>query len=196
MTATYFQTMFGDAARALQERAGSRSAYARAEAGGGGDALTEREISFLEARDSFYMASVTEDGWPYVQHRGGPAGFVKVIGPRRISFADYPGNRQYISVGNLATDDRVSLFFMDYVARRRLKLIGHAHVADVDAALTEAHEPAERVIVVNIVGYDWNCPQHITQRFPAPEIAPVLEGLREENARLRAELARLKGGME
>ena len=199
MTTGYFQTLFGDAARHLQEQAGSRESYARMEARGGegADAFTEKEIAFLERRDSFYMASVTADGWPYVQHRGGQAGFVKIVGPQRIAFADYPGNRQYISLGNLATDDRVALFFMDYPARRRLKLIGHAKkVATQEAMIApgqiEASGGADQALIVDVVGFDWNCPQYITQRFSLAEIGPEIGTLRDENAMLRAELARLR----
>jgi len=198
MTAAYFQTLFGDAARALQVEAGSRDAYARMEAraGEGADAFTEKEIAFLERRDSFYMASVTADGWPYVQHRGGPAGFVKVLGPQRIGFADYPGNRQYISLGNVDGDDRVALFFMDYPARRRLKLIGHAKRVTPGEAMIDPADGAESALIVDVVGFDWNCPKYITPRFTLADIGPGIEALRDENARLRAELARYKGGQE
>ena len=196
MTTAYYQTLFGDAARHLQEEAGSRASYARVEARGGegADAFSEKEIAFLERRDSFYMASVTADGWPYVQHRGGPAGFVKVLGPQRIAFADYPGNRQYISLGNVATDDRVALFFMDYPARRRLKLIGHARMVPAQEAMIAPAEGAEQALIVDVVGFDWNCPQYITQRFSLAELGPEIDALREENATLRAELARLRKG--
>jgi len=195
MTANYLHTLFGDAARHLQEEAGSRTAYARMEArsGPGADAFTEKEIGFLERRDSFYMASVTADGWPYVQHRGGMPGFVRVLGPQRIGFADYPGNRQYISLGNIEGDDRVALFFMDYPARRRLKLIGHAKRVPAEDAMIVTEDGVDSALVVDIVGFDWNCPQYITQRFTLGELGPEIDALRDENATLRAELARLKG---
>lgn len=199
MAAAFLHTMFGPGARALQEAAGSRASYARMEAGAGEmDALTDREADFIAARDSFYMASVSEDGWPYVQHRGGPAGFLRRIGGNRIGFADYRGNRQYLSAAHLAADDRVSLFLMDYPNRRRLKLIGHARSSDdptVIAALTVkgyAAEP-ERAFLIDVTGFDWNCPQHITPRFTAAEIEHGLQPVHAELARLRARIAELEG---
>lgn len=198
MAATYLHTLFGPGARALQEAAGSRAAYARMEAGGDIDWLTDREVDFITARDSFYMASVSEDGWPYVQHRGGPAGFLKRIAGNRIGFADYRGNKQYLSTANLAADDRVALFLMDYPNRRRLKLIGHARSSDDPAdiaALTSPDYPAEveRAFVIDVTGFDWNCPQHITPRFTEAEIRQASQPLIDEVARLRARIAELEG---
>ena len=194
--------MFGDAARALQEAAGSRSGYAAREAAtepGRPDEMTERELAFLAARDSLYMASAGPDGWPYVQHRGGPAGFVSSLGGNLIGFAEYPGNRQFISLGNVAERRRVSLFCMDYPARRRLKLIAHARLvtASEDATLIArlshpAAPPAEAGLVLDVVGFDWNCPKYIEPRFTRAQIAGELAPLVAENASLRAELARLK----
>jgi predicted pyridoxine 5'-phosphate oxidase superfamily flavin-nucleotide-binding protein len=199
MAQTYLHTMFGPRARALQEAAGSRASYARMEADAGdADILTDRELGFIAARDSFYMASISEDGWPYVQHRGGPAGFLRQIAGNRIGFADYRGNRQYLSAANLAADDRVSLFLMDYPNRRRLKLIGHAHTSDDAADIAAlmvpdyAAEP-ERALVIDVIGFDWNCPQHITPRFTEAEIAQGTQPLRDELARLRARVAELEG---
>ena len=200
MSRAYFHHLFGDAARSLQEQAGSRASYARREAapGDGPDLLTERELAFLAARDSIYLASVTADGWPYMQHRGGPPGFLRSLGDNRLAFADYPGNRQYISLGNVIARSRVALFAMDYPARRRLKLIGHARVAgaadEPDLVARASHPdapPAEAALVVEVVGYDWNCPQFIEPRFTRAEIETGLQPLLAENARLRAELARL-----
>ncbi len=194
--------MFGDTARALQEAAGSRGSYAAREAGAapdGWDQLTERELAFLAARDSVYMASVGPDDWPYVQHRGGPAGFVRSLGGNLLGLADYPGNRQFISLGNVAERGRVSLFCMDYPARRRLKLMAQAWLVTAagDAALVAALShpaapPAETGLVLDVVGFDWNCPQHIEPRFTRAQIAHELAPLLEENAALRAELARLR----
>lgn len=199
MTATFLHTMFGPGARALQERAGSRSSYTRMEASAGAaDVLTDREVEFITARDSFYMASVTEDGWPYVQHRGGPPGFLRQIAGNRIGFADYRGNRQYLSTANLAADDRVALFLMDYPNRRRLKLIGHARStedpADIAALMIPdyAAEP-ERAFVIDVLGFDWNCPQHITPRFTEAEIKRGTQPLLDELARLQARVAELEG---
>jgi predicted pyridoxine 5'-phosphate oxidase superfamily flavin-nucleotide-binding protein len=198
MAATYLHTMFGPGARALQEAAGSRASYARMEANAGVDSLTAREDEFIAARDSFYMASVTEDGWPYVQHRGGPPGFLRRIGGNRIGFADFRGNRQYLSAANLAADDRVSLFLMDYPNRRRLKLIGHARGSDDPADIVAlmvpdyAAEP-ERAFVIDVIGFDWNCPQHITPRFTEAEVRDGVQPLLDETARLRARIAELEG---
>ena len=132
--------------------------------------LGERETGFLAARDSFYLATVSETGWPYVQHRGGPRGFLQVVSPTRISFPDFSGNRQYISVGNAAKDDRASMIVMDYVNRRRLKLLGRLrfHEPD-DASLTRYGARVERVAVFDVESFDWNCPQHITPRYTQAE---------------------------
>lgn len=156
------------------------------------DPLGPREAEFIAERDSFYMASIGEAGWPYVQHRGGPAGFLRVVSPTRLAFADYGGNRQLVTTGNLAVDDRVSLFLMDYAHRRRLKILGHAHVADArehpellaELAVEEGAE-VERVVTIAVVSFDWNCPQHITQRFTAAEVLSVVEPLQREIERLR-----------
>ncbi|MET0569452.1 MAG: pyridoxamine 5'-phosphate oxidase family protein [Hyphomicrobiaceae bacterium] len=199
MAATFLHTMFGPGSRALQEAAGSRESYARMEANAGDrDVLTARETDFICARDSFYMASVSEHGWPYVQHRGGTAGFLRPIGGNRIGFADFTGNRQYLSAANLAADDRVSLFLMDYPNRRRLKLIGHARGSDDPADIAAlmipgyAAEP-ERAFLIDVVGFDWPCPQHITPRFTQAEIQQGTQPLLDELARLRARVAELEG---
>ncbi|KKC25688.1 pyridoxamine 5'-phosphate oxidase family protein [Sphingomonas sp. SRS2] len=199
MAQTFLHAMFGPGSRARQEAAGSRSSYGRMEDGAGElDLLTDREADFIAARDSFYMASVSEDGWPYVQHRGGPGGFLRRIGGNRIGFADYRGNRQYLSAAYLAADDRVSLFLMDYPNRRRLKLIGHAYgsedPADIAALMTPGYaaEP-ERAFLIDVVGFDWNCPQHITPRFTEAEVARETRPLLDELARLRARVAELEG---
>jgi hypothetical protein len=199
MAATFLHTMFGPGSRALQEVAGSRASYARMEANAGEqDLLTDREIAFMAARDSFYIASVSEHGWPYVQHRGGRAGFLRHIANNRIGFADYRGNRQYLSTANLAADDRVALFVMDYGNRRRLKLIGLAHSSDdpgMIGALTTPGGDAtpERVFVIDVVGLDWNCPQYITPRFTEAEIESASRPLLDELSRLRARIAELEG---
>ena len=200
MAQTFLHTMFGPGSRALQEAAGSRASYARMEAGAGElDWLTDREMDFIAARDSFYMASVSEDGWPYIQHRGGPAGFLRRIGGNRIGFADYRGNRQYLSTAYLTADDRVALFLMDYANRRRLKLIGHAHISDDPAVIAQLMPPdyaaeAERAFLIDVVGFDWNCSQHITPRFTEAEVRRGSQPLLDELARLRARVAELEGG--
>jgi predicted pyridoxine 5'-phosphate oxidase superfamily flavin-nucleotide-binding protein len=146
----------------------------------GNAALGEREAEFLEHADSFVLATVSETGWPYVQHRGGPRGFVKIVSPRRIAFADFRGNKQYVSAGNAVNSDRAALIFVDYAERRRLKLFGHLRfidVADADPALLRQVElpgyraHVERVALIDVVAFDWNCPQHIPQRFALDDIA-------------------------
>ena len=164
------------------------------------DILTAEEIDFIRARDSFYMATVTENGWPYVQHRGGPAGFLRVLDPHTLAFADYRGNRQMLSTGNLAENDRVALFLMDYPGRTRLKIIGHAAVKDAreDPELVEqlagpqGRRLVERLFIINVAGFDWNCPAHITPRYTAAEIEEVIAPLKRRIAELEAALGQSK----
>jgi predicted pyridoxine 5'-phosphate oxidase superfamily flavin-nucleotide-binding protein len=202
MARNYVHTLFTDQARAMQAADGSREAYARMEEGADGspDLITEKEALFIAARDSFYLASVTPEGWPYVQHRGGPAGFLKVLEGNRLGFADFRGNRQHVSTSNLIADPRVSLFLIDYPNRRRLKVLGHARIA------TAAEEPGllgrlmpehykalpERAYLIDVIGYDWNCPQHITPRFTEAELASALKPMTDELTRLRAENEQLR----
>ena len=174
----FARTAFTDAVKKQQEKHGSRRQYQRMEqAADVADTLGEFEKEFLESRDHFYMASTGETGWPYVQHRGGPAGFVKVLDDRTIAFADFAGNKQYISVGNLTKDNRVALLFMDYARQARLKILARVDVVEDDAALLAKlalpgyKAKVERAMVARIEAFDWNCPQHITPRFTAQEIA-------------------------
>jgi uncharacterized protein len=202
MAQNYVHTLFTDAARAMQEADGSRPSYARMEEGADGtpDAITEKEAEFIAARDSFYIASITDKGWPYVQHRGGPAGFLRVLPGNRLGFADYRGNRQHVSTTNLVAEPRVSLFLMDYPNRRRLKLLGLARIvtAEDDPALVTSLMPdgykavPERAYVIDVVGFDWNCPQHITPRFTREEIAAAVQPLTTEINQLRAEVETLR----
>ena len=159
----YTQIAFTPAVKAIQEQQGSRKSYARLEQDEprAPDALGEDEAEFIAARDSFYMATVSETGWPYLQHRGGPVGFVRVLDEHTLAFPDFRGNRQYISRGNLEGDDRVALIFMDYPNRRRLKLLGHGSVTEV---------AGERMFTIRVEGFDWNCPQHITPRYTVAEL--------------------------
>lgn len=182
---SYGQVMFGAAAKKLQEQHGSRAAYERLAAlGENYEKLRVSEKVFVEDRDSFYIASVTADGWPYVQHRGGPAGFLKVIDDKTLAFADFAGNKQYVTTGNFATDDKVSLFLMDYALQARLKVIGHARIVELgqdpqlEARVTMPQYKAktERVVVIDIVAFDWNCSQHITQRWTREEWKKGPEG--------------------
>ena len=202
MAQNYRHTLFDDAVKALQEQHGSRASYAKMDAGADGtpDTLTPREIAFIEERDSFYMASVNPEGWPYMQHRGGPADFLRHIDGNRIGFADYRGNKQYISTANLAHNDRVSLFLMDYPNRERLKLIGHARSIERDegpelvASLMPAgyRAVAERAFLIDVIGWEWNCSQHITPRFTEAEISAAIKPMAAELNQLRAELAALR----
>lgn len=162
------------------------------------DGFTDEEAAFIAARDSFYMATTNSDGWPYLQHRGGPEGFLKVLGPHQLGFADFKGNRQMLSTGHLAGDDRVALFLMDYPRRERLKILGHARVLDAreNPALADEFSPApelrskiERLFVIDVVSFDWNCPQHITPRFTEAEIAAHVAPLHTRIAELEAALA-------
>ena len=161
------------------------------------DTLTQDEAYFIASRDSFYMGTVSETGWPYVQHRGGPSGFVKVLGPNLIGFADFKGNRQLVSTGNLDITDRVALFMMDYPHRTRLKLLGHARVLDArehpelldQLAPEPLRNKVERFFLVQIISYDWNCPQYITPRFTAAEVQMHTAALKARIAELEAQLA-------
>ncbi|MGE0744807.1 MAG: pyridoxamine 5'-phosphate oxidase family protein [Rhodospirillales bacterium] len=195
----FAEIAFTPTVKMLQERLGSRASYARMESGP--DAVNRHlgaeEAGFIAARDSFYMATVGETGWPYVQHRGGPAGFVRVLDQDTIGFADFRGNRQYVSVGNLMTDDRVSLFFMDYANKARLKLLGRATIVGPDdrETLSRLEMPdyrarVERGLLITIAGFDWNCPQHITERIAIDDARAMVEPLTARIAELEAELAR------
>jgi predicted pyridoxine 5'-phosphate oxidase superfamily flavin-nucleotide-binding protein len=165
------------------------------------DRFGARETAFIAARDSFYLASISETGWPYVQHRGGPPGFLALIDDRTLAFADYRGNRQYISTGNVAANDRVSLILVDYPQRARLKIYAHAEQVDLaaDPALTaRVTDPAykarlERIFRLRLVAFDWNCPQHITPRYTDQEVAHAIAPLRDRLAALEAENAALRG---
>jgi predicted pyridoxine 5'-phosphate oxidase superfamily flavin-nucleotide-binding protein len=161
------------------------------------DILTAEETDFLAARDSFYMATVTEDGWPYVQHRGGPPGFLKVLGPNRLGFADFGGNRQILSTGNLAVIDRVALFLMDYPRKERLKLLGHARVLDAREhpqladQLTpgpDLRDKVERLFLIDVIAFDWNCPKYITPRYTEAEVEIAVAPLKRRIAELEAQL--------
>ncbi len=192
----------------LQEQHGSRAQYERIEGSGATqDRLTDVEREFLAQRDSFYLATTGATGWPYVQHRGGPKGFLKVIDDMTVAFADLRGNRQYISTGNLMSDDRVAMIFVDYPRQARLKLLGHVAIFEgpqADAWLEQVRMPEyrfviERVFVIRVAAFDWNCPQHITPRYTKSEIGEVfmdmeqrLRRMSEENKALKAEVERLK----
>jgi predicted pyridoxine 5'-phosphate oxidase superfamily flavin-nucleotide-binding protein len=164
------------------------------------EALTEEEIAFIQTRDSFYLGTISESGWPYIQHRGGRAGFLRILNPQTLAFADYAGNRQMLSTGNLAANDRVALFLMDYPQRTRLKILGHARVEDArdhqeivqQVAEAEIRRSVERVFFIEIVSFDWNCPKYITARYAAQEVQGLLAPLQARIAQLEAQLKRCK----
>jgi predicted pyridoxine 5'-phosphate oxidase superfamily flavin-nucleotide-binding protein len=205
MTKSFGSLVFTPAVKALQERYGSRRQYARLEQLGemkGGLGPDEKE--YLAERDTFYMASLGESGWPYVQHRGGPKGFLKVIDDTTLAFADFRGNKQYISTGNLLTDNRIALIVVDYPRQLRLKLLGRVEVFEGEKAkdwLPKVRDlqykaVTERVYVIRIEAFDWNCQQHIIPRYTEEEIRDVLEPierqmqeLQKENEELRKKLA-------
>jgi hypothetical protein len=171
------------AVKARQVADGSRAIYARAETGAPAcHRMTAREAAFIAARDSFYMASVTETGWPYIQHRGGPKGFLKALDETTLGFLDFRGNRQFLTIGNLDNNDRVALFLMDYAGRKRLKLLGRATSTPLSdrpelarrLALPGYRAEPQRVFTIDVVAFDWNCPQHITPRFTEAEIETAL----------------------
>ena len=179
MARAFAEIAFTPAVRAVQERQGSRRAGDRflADDIDRRDVLTEAEAAFIQARDGFYLGTVTESGWPYVQFRGGPVGFLRVLDEKTVAWADFRGNRQYLSTGNLNANDRVSMFLMDYPNRRRLKIWGRAQIVDVadNPGLIAALFPdgyaaiPERAVTVAVAAFDWNCPQHIPQRLTAAE---------------------------
>jgi predicted pyridoxine 5'-phosphate oxidase superfamily flavin-nucleotide-binding protein len=190
---------FTPTVKAIQSTRGSRAAYAKIEARGGFRIdIDEHLAGFLEGVDTAYLATANAAGQPYAQHRGGPKGFIRVLGPKLIGWADYGGNRQYISTGNLAENDRAFLFLMDYAHRRRIKLWGRARVVSDDAGLIERLMPKgysarpEQVILFTVEAWDSNCPQHIPQKLDAADVAAALGRLQDRIAALEAENAQLK----
>ena len=189
--------------KAIQSRKGSRRGYAKMAAKGGWRERVDGELrAFIEARDSIYLATVNADGQPYIQHRGGPAGFLKVIDEKTLAFADFTGNRQYISQGNLEDNDKATLFLMDYANRRRIKIWGRARVVEDDPELlARLADPAyeskpEQVVVFTIEAWDVNCPQHITRRFTKAEVVQAVTGLRQRIRELEAERDELAGFLD
>ncbi|RXF72969.1 pyridoxamine 5'-phosphate oxidase family protein [Hansschlegelia zhihuaiae] len=192
--------------KAARERYGVAAQYARLDGTRDSDGpvrndrLGEPEQAFIASRDGFYLASVSETGWPYVQYRGGPAGFLRVLDERTLGFANFRGNRQYVTTGNVAADDRVSLFLMDYPHQRRLKIFGRLQMVDeaadpklVETVAVEGYAAViEHAAIIRVEAFDWNCPQHITPRFTAEELEQVIAPAREEIEALRAENDRLR----
>lgn len=195
----YHDIAFTDAVKSIQEERGSRTSYARFEGEQKtGDRIGPDEAAFISARDSFYMASTSSTGWPYLQHRGGPVGFMRILDHQTLGFADFSGNKQFVSLGNMAGDDRVSLFFMDYANRARLKVFGHAsviHPADEETlaklAVPGYRARVERGISVRVSGLDWNCPQHITRRFSEAQVSNTIEALESRIKELEDQLSNL-----
>ena len=181
--------------QALQTRYGSRRAYAR-RSEGALETLGPDERAFIESRDSFYLGTVGETGWPYIQHRGGPKGFLRVLDEHTLAFADFRGNKQYISAGNVAGDDRIVLFLMDYPSQARLKLFARVRLVELDAepeliellVVPGYDARVERAFVFHVEGFDWNCPQHITPRYTAEEIEAAVAPLKARIAELESRL--------
>ena len=191
---------FTPAVKAVQTRKGSRDAYAEAEQNGAWRTeVDERLTASLAETNSFYFATASADGQPYIQHRGGPKGFVKILDKNTLAFADYSGNRQYITQGNLSENRKAHIFLMDYAHRRRVKIWGEARVVDDDPALLQSLMPQgykarpEQVILFKISAWDTNCPQHIPQKFDAADVAAALAARDARIAELEAELAALQG---
>jgi hypothetical protein len=196
----FFDVAFTPAVQAEQTRRGSRAGYAALSArrndGATVDVLEEQEFAFIAERDSFYLATVSETGWPYIQHRGGPVGFVRRVDERTIGWADYTGNRQYVSMGNATADNRVAMIFVDYPHRERLKILGHMQAYDAAErpdlkpllAIGQYKAHVERFVLVAVEAFDWNCPQHITPRFTIPEIEKLVAPLHAKIAALETQL--------
>ena len=191
---------FTPAVKAIQTRKGSRNAYARVEQNGGWRTeIDEHLTAYLAETNSLYFATASADGQPYIQHRGGPKGFIKVLDKNTLAFADYSGNRQYITQGNLSENPKTNIFLMDYAHRRRVKIWGEARVVDDDPALVKSLMPKgykarpEQVIVFTVSAWDTNCPQHIPQKFDAPDVAAALAARDARIAELEAELAAMRG---
>lgn len=198
----YAELMFTPMVVAMQAHYGAEHDMARyRDDNGPFDSLGDAEIGFIARRDSFYQASVSETGWPYVQHRGGPAGFLKALDAKRLVYADFRGNRQYISAGNLAGNDRVALFLVDYQNRRRLKILGRMvliEIADADEALITTLRPypyraaMERIALIHVEAFDWNCSQHITPRYTDAQVRSVVAPLETRIQQLEEQLAALQ----
>lgn len=200
MAKNFAEIAFTESVKARQEQSGSRQQYARMDRLGRGTTLTLAEIEFITARDCFYLATVGENGYPYVQFRGGPPGFLRVMDAQTLGYADFRGNRQYITVGNLSQNDRAALILMDYANRSRLKLYARIEVVeakDGSELMARLRVPGydaqlERAMLLHVEAFDWNCPQHITPRFTMEEIQSMTAPLHEHVAKLERELARLR----
>ena len=203
MAYTFLDTLSTPAVMAAQSENGARKLWEKLDADRTFDRFTDSEAAFIAERDSFYIASVSESGWPYVQHRGGPPGFLKMLDETTLAFADFRGNRQYISVGNVAANDKVALILVDYPRRARLKILAHMQAHDLAAepdlaerlALPGYKAKSERAFVLKLEAFDWNCPQHITQRYTLADVSAATEPLRQRIAELDAENASLRAAL-
>lgn len=202
MAAKYLELMFTDSVRRAQ-----RQHYGRAGNIVGAperDPLGQAEAEFIAAKDSFYLGSISETGWPYIQHRGGPPGFLRMVNETTLAFADYKGNRQLITTGNVSVNHRVALFLMDYLNRTRLKILGHARVEDARShpeLVAQLAEPGmqpvtERLVFIDVVSFDWNCPKYITPRYSAEEVEGYAGSLKLRIAELEEALRAAKAGTE
>lgn len=202
MARAFAKLAFTPTVQSIQKQQGSAETYQKFLENEAEQAnkLTNREIEFISERDGFYQSSVSETNWPYVQFRGGPKGFLKIIDEQTIAYADYRGNRQYISTGNLTTNNRTSLILMDYPNRRRLKIWGEVNIIEPSSnptLISNLHDETyralpERVIQITVKAFDWNCPQHIPQRLTLEELEPHIQPLREEIKKIKEENERLK----
>jgi predicted pyridoxine 5'-phosphate oxidase superfamily flavin-nucleotide-binding protein len=207
----YPEIAFTQQVKILQEKYGSRAGYARMERSRSTDVLTEDEVNFIAQQDYFYLSTVSESGFPYLQFRGGPKGFLKVMNPSTLAFIDFEGNKQYISTGNIVTNNKAALFFLDQAARARLKMFAEVEVLSIseNPDLAEKLElgdysfKAKRIMIFRVQGYDWNCPQHITPRYTLPEVQDAFKDqiesakiLKEENEFLKLQIKSLKEASE
>jgi hypothetical protein len=196
MAHNFAKLMFTPAMKALQEKHGSRRQYTRFEDVATPDRLGSNEQKYIASRDSFYMASVAANGWPYVQHRGGPPGFLKTLDPTTLVFADFRGNKQYITAGNMTTDNRVALILMDYPSQSRLKILGRAELIESETPrfaelIDRVRDPdynaqVESIMVIHVEAYDWNCQQHIVPRYTAEQLYQVIAPLEKRLEELEA----------
>ena len=195
MTRKYAEIAFTPLVKELQTQRGSRATYARIEQTQENDQIEPRVAEFIQARNSFYLGSKSEEGWPYIQFRGGPKGFLKILDDRTLGFADFHGNGQYLSTANAMVDDRVFLFLMDYAHRRRLKIWGRMEIVGLEHPLLEQLKddqyPAEvqQGMIIHVEAWDWNCPQHIPIKLEEDEVAAIVDPLKERIAELEAQLA-------
>jgi hypothetical protein len=207
MSKEFYEKMFTESVKAAQAHYGTRKAFKRIEANskkGEFEGLGDLEKDFIESRDGFYMATVNEEGQPYIQFRGGPPGFLKILDDKTLGYADFRGNLQYISVGNLAKNDKAALFLMDYVNQRRLKILVTIEIKDASEVpelieqlrMPDYEAKIERAMTLHVEAFDWNCPQHITQRFTVEEIKRMIAPLYDRIEKLEKEILQAKGGIQ